>query len=81
MKNNEFDVDTIRLGFRNDWTDRLEFNASYSWNNIEDADNDDGFQLGVLYRLGGNFYLVAEYESTGGDLDIDTLTAGIGITF
>ena len=41
--NDEFDVDTIRVGFRNMWTERLEFNASYSWNNIEDADNDDGF--------------------------------------
>jgi hypothetical protein len=81
LNNNEFDVDTLRLGFRNNWTDRLEFNASYSWNNIEDADNDDGFQVGFLYRLGGNFHLVAEYETIGGDLDIDTLTAGIRITF
>ena len=81
FSNNEFDVDTLRLGFRDNWTDRLEFNASYSWNNIEDADNDDGFQVGFLYRLGGNFHLVAEYETIGGDLDIDTLTAGIRLTF
>tara|TARA_R110002073_G_scaffold122038_1_gene264994 strand:- start:1190 stop:1783 length:594 start_codon:yes stop_codon:yes gene_type:complete len=81
LSGNEFDVDTIRVGFRNDWTDRLEFNASYSWNNIEDADNDDGFQVGFLYRLGGNFHLVAEYETIGGDLDIDILSAGIRMTF
>ena len=81
LRGNEFDVDIIRVGFRNDWTERLEFNASYSWNNIEDADNDDGFQVGLVYRLGGNFHLVAEYETIGGNLDIDRLTAGVRITF
>ena len=77
----EFDVDTIRVGFRNMWTDNLEFNASYSWNNIEDADNDDGFQVGFAYELFNNFHIVTEYETIGGDLDIDYLTAGIRLSF
>lgn len=77
----EFDVDTIRVGFRNNWTDLLEFNASYSWNNIEDADNDDGFQVGLVYKLSKGVHLVAEYETVGGNLDIDYLTAGIRFSF
>ena len=43
LSNSEVDVDTLRLVFRDNWTDRLEFNASYCWNNINGADNDDGF--------------------------------------
>jgi hypothetical protein len=77
----EFDVDTVRLGFRNDLSDRLEFNASYSWNDFEDADNEDGFQLGFVYRLTENFQLTTEYETIGGDLDVDYLSAGIRISF
>jgi len=79
--NAEFDVDTIRLGFRNNWTDRLEFNASYSWNNIEDADNDDGFQAGFAYELFDGVELIAEYETIGGHLDIDYFSAGVRLNF
>ncbi len=81
MNNDEFDVDTIRLGFRNMWTQRLEFNASYSWNNIEDADNDDGFQVGLAYRLSDNFHLIADYETIGGHFDIDSWSAGVRLSF
>lgn len=81
INDEDFDVDTIRVGFRNMWTERLEFNASYSWNNIEDADNDDGFQIGFAYSLTDNFHLVTEYETIGGHLDIDYFTAGIRISF
>lgn len=79
--NNEFDVDTLRVGFRNSWTERLEFNASYSWNAIEDADNEDGFQLGFAYELWDEFNLTAEYETIGGHLDVDTLTVGVRFNF
>ena len=34
-----------------------------------------------MYRPGGIFYLVAEYETIDGGLDIDTLTAGIRLIF
>ena len=77
----EFDVDTVRLGFRDDLTDHLEFNASYSWNDIEDADNDDGFQVGLAFKITDNFRIVADYETIGGDLDIDAFSAGIRIEF
>ena len=75
--NNEFDVDTISLGFRDMWTDRLEFNASYSWNDIENADNEDGFQLGFAYELWEQLHLVADYETIGGHLDIDSVSVGV----
>ena len=81
LSNSEVDVDTLRLGFRDNWTDRLEFNARYCWNSIKGADNDDGFQVGFLYGSRGSSHLVAEYETIGGDLAIDTLTAGIGLIF
>lgn len=77
----EFDVDTIRVGFRNKWTERLEFNASYSWNNIEDADNDDGFQAGFAFELYEGVELIAEYETVGGHLDIDYVSAGVRFNF
>jgi len=81
MGNTEFDVDTIRLGFRDQWTKNLEFNASYSWNNIEDADNDDGFQVGLAYSISDSFDLIAEYETIGGHFDIDYVSAGIRLNF
>lgn len=77
----EFDVDTVRVGFRRNWTDRLEFNASYSWNNIEDADNDDGFQLGLAYELWEELVLTFDYETIGGDLDIDYYAVGVRFGF
>lgn len=77
----EFDVDTIRVGFRRNWTDRLEFNASYSWNNIEDADNDDGFQLGLAYELWDELALTFDYETIGGELDIDYYAVGVRFGF
>ena len=81
LDGNEFDVDTIRVGIRNRLTDNLEFNASYSWNNIEDADNDDGFQFGIAYKLQKGVFFVAEYETIGGNLDIDYLSAGFRFSF
>jgi len=81
MGNDEFDVDTIRVGFRNMWTEHLEFNASYTWNNIEDADNDDGFQVGFAYHMTDRFHLVADYETIGGHLDIDYVSIGLKFNF
>lgn len=81
MDSNEFDVDTIRLGFRNMWTDQLEFNASYSWNNVEDLDNEDGYQVGFAYHLTDGFHIVADYETIGGDFDIDSWSLGIRFSF
>ncbi|NKB32518.1 MAG: hypothetical protein GKR91_05410 [Pseudomonadales bacterium] len=81
MDNNEFDVDTVRLGFRNMWTDRLEFNASYSWNNFEDLDSEDGFQAGFAYHFTDSFHLVADYETIGGHFDIDYVSIGLKLSF
>lgn len=81
MDNNEFDVDTVRLGFRNMWTERLEFNASYSWNSFEGFDNDDGFQLGFAYKFTDNLDLVADYETIGGHFDIDYVSVGLKLNF
>ena len=77
----EFDVDTVRFGFRRNVADYLEFNASYSWNDFEDSDNHDGFQVGLAVRLTDNFKLVAEYETIGGKRDIDYFSAGLRLTF
>lgn len=81
MDNNEFDVDTVRLGFRNMWTHRLEFNASYSWNNFEDFDSEDGFQAGFAYHFTDNFHLVADYETIGGHFDVDYVSLGLRLSF
>jgi len=81
MDNNEFDVDTVRLGFRNMWTDKLEFNASYSWNNFEDLDSEDGFQAGFAYHFTDSFHFVADYETIGGHFDVDYLSLGLRVSF
>lgn len=81
LDGDEFDVDTLRVGIRNQLTENFEFNASYSWNDIEDADNDDGFQFGIAYKLQKDFFFVAEYETIGGNLDIDYLSAGFRFSF
>jgi hypothetical protein len=82
MGRDEFDVDTIRLGFRNYLIqDRLEFNASYTWNNIEHADNEDGFQVGFVFELTDIIHITAEYETIGGDLDIEYTSVGLRLSF
>jgi hypothetical protein len=81
LGNHEFDVDTLRLGFRNYLTQNIEFNASYGWNNIEDTDNDDGFQVGFVFELTDVIHLTAEYESISGDLDVDYASVGIRLSF
>ena len=62
--------------------DRGNSDGNFAGENYdEDADNNDGFQVGFLYRPGGIFYLVAEYETIDDGLDIDTLTADIRLIF
>ena len=62
--------------------DRGNSDGNFAGENYdEDADNNDGFQVGFLYRPGGIFYLVAEYGTIDDGLDIDTLTAGIRLIF
>ena len=78
---NEFDVDTLRVGFRRHWSDQLEFNASYAWNNIEDADTEDGFQIGFAFELWDHFDLTADYETVGGHLDVDYWAFGVRFDF
>lgn len=77
----QFDVNTLRVGFRNNWTERLEFNASYAWNDIQNAENDEGYQLGLAYELWDDFNFTANYESIGGNLDLDSLMLGIRLDF
>ncbi len=81
LNNNEFDVDTIRLGFRDRWSDKFEFSASYTWNNLEDLDNEDGYQIGFAYYLSRNLSFVADYETLGGDFDIETVSLGLRLDF
>ena len=62
--------------------DRGNSDGNFAGENYdEDADNNDGFQVGFLYGSRGSSHLVAESETLGGDLAIDTLTAGIGLIF
>lgn len=72
----EFDIDTLRVGLRTQWTDHIEFNASYSWNDIEDMDDGDGFQVGLVYQLTDFLHLTAEFETIG-EIDVDQLSVGI----
>jgi hypothetical protein len=77
----EFDIDTLRFGIRKQVTDHIELNASYAWNDIEDGDNDDGFQVGLAFKLADHVALTTEYETIGGNLDVDAWTAGLRINF
>ncbi len=77
----ETDVDTLRFGLRSQLTDRFEFNASYSWNDIEDFENEDGFQVGLVFQVVDFLDLFAEYETIGGDYDFDQLSVGVRINF
>jgi hypothetical protein len=81
LNNVEFDVDTIRVGFRNKWSDNFEFSASYTWNDFEDFDNENGFQVGLAYKISSKFDLVADYETLSGDFNLDTVSLGIRLNF
>lgn len=81
LNNAEFSVDTLRIGFRDRWSDNLEFNASYTWNDFEGFNNENGFQVGFAYNIFSNFDLVAGYETLGGDFDLDTVSLGIRFNF
>lgn len=77
----ETDVDTIRAGFRSKFTDKFEFNASYAWNDIDKFENEDSFQVGLVYELFDFLHLTTKYESMDGDLGIDYWSAGIRLSF
>lgn len=81
LNNAEFDVDTKRIGFRDRWTDKLEFIASYTWNDFEGFDNENGFQVGFAYNIFFNFDLVADYETLSGDFDLDSVSLRIRLNF
>ena len=77
-----FDVNSLRVGFRNYIIqDRLELNASYSWNDIEDADNDDGFQVGFVFELTELLHVTLEYDTIGGDQAFDYMSLGLRLSF
>ena len=80
----EFDIDTLRFGIRRQLTDQLELNARYAWNDVEDGDDGDdgdGFQVGLAFKLADHVSITTEYETIGGDLDIDSWTAGLRVSF
>lgn len=81
LGSDEFDIDTLRFGIRNQLTEHIELNASYAWNDVEGADDDDGFQVGLVFKVADHVSLTTEYETIGGDLDIDSWTAGLRISF
>lgn len=81
FSNNDFDVDALRVGFRDNWTRQLEFNASYSWNNIENADTEDGYQFGLAYEIWDDFNLTVDYQRIGGQLDLSSMAFGIRYDF
>lgn len=81
LDNAEFDVDTLRFGFRNRLSDNFEFSASYTWNDFEGFDNENGFQVGLAYKISSSFDLIADYETIEGDFDLDTVSLGIRLNF
>lgn len=81
LNNSEFDVNTLRVGFRDRWFESIEFSASYTWNDFDGLDNESGFQVGLAYRISSSFDLVADYETLEGDLDLDTVSLGIRLNF
>lgn len=81
LNNFDFDVDTLRVGFRDKWSDRFEFNASYSWNDIDGAENEDGYQIGIAYELWDDFNVTADWETIGGLLDLDGFSLGLRLDF
>ena len=81
LNNTQFDVDTIRVGFRDKWSDNFEFSASYTWNDFEGFDNENGFQVGLAYKISSSFDLVADYETISGDFNLDTVSFGIRLNF
>ena len=62
-------------------TGQIGIQRSYSWNNIEHADNDDGFQVGFIFELTELIHLTADYETIGGDLDLDYTSFGVRLSF
>jgi hypothetical protein len=68
----------LRFGIRRQLTDQLELNA---WNNVEDGDDGDGFQVGLAFKLADHVSRTTEYETIGGDLDIDSWTASLRVSF
>lgn len=81
LNNIDFDVDTLRVGFRDKWSERFEFNASYSWNDIDGAENEDGYQIGLAYELWDDVNVTADWETIGGLLDLDGFSLGLRLDF
>jgi len=77
----EYEVKTIRLGLRSLTSNQLEFNASYTQNDIEDSPDESGYQLGMVYKMSETLHFVADYETLDGDFGFDSITISVRNNF
>jgi hypothetical protein len=79
----DFDVDTLRLGYRHMVNQMFEINGSVTSNDF-DGETESGYQLGFAFEINDSMQLVMDYEIINIDVldfDIDTIDFGFRISF
>lgn len=73
---------TLRAGFRAQFSQMVQLNASISIGEFEDESSlRKGYQIGVVVELAERFYLVADRDVIRSDLDIDKTSIGVRYRF
>ena len=76
----ESEVDIVRAGVRHTWNNGFELSASYSLNEFEAGNEENGYQVGLAYRFIDNLDIFVDFETLDG-LDYETLMVGLRLSF
>lgn len=75
------DLDTVRVGLRSQINETFELNFSVTSNDSEFLGRDTGIQVGTLFSVSNDLQISFEYESIGGDIDLDILSLNVRKSF
>ncbi len=76
----ESEVEVVRAGIRHMWNNGFELSASYTLNEFETGEEENGYQIGLSYRVIDNVDIVVDFETLDG-LDYETMMVGLRLSF
>lgn len=75
-------ANTLRVGFRAQFSEIFELNANISANDIEDHSSTQmGYQIGAVIELSEKLYFVLDYDVILNDFDAEKTTIGIRYSY
>lgn len=90
----DFDVNTLRLGFRAQMSESFEINASYTTNEIKDSyydeeldetesfkERENGYQIGIVYEFLPTWHAGISYDTVRGNFDMSQTSLSVRKSF